>query len=125
MGYWTAFYPADVVKSCIQTGRGIENLPAPRPGTPPRFWDVFRHLAVQEGMGGLYKGWGITVARVRLFPSPAVTPWQPQDHPPLAFRVLSPRLPRHIPRGNHYPGPRVRTLRSTGGACKRGGVLRL
>ena len=63
MGYWTAFYPADVVKSCIQTGRGIENLPAPRPGTPPRFWDVFRHLAVQEGMGGLYKGWGITVLR--------------------------------------------------------------
>ena len=67
-----------MVKSCIQTGRGLETLPQ-RAGElrarPPEFWEVLRHVARTEGMAGLYKGWGITVARVRLIPSPAVTPW--------------------------------------------------
>lgn len=52
--YWTAFYPADTVKSLIQThpehaGKGfMETLVA-----------VYR----SEGLRGLYRGWGITAAR--------------------------------------------------------------
>lgn len=52
--YWTAFYPADTVKSMIQTnpdhsGKG--------------FAETFRSMYAKEGLKGLYRGWGITVAR--------------------------------------------------------------
>eukprot|EP00539_Tryblionella_compressa_P001329 CAMPEP_0178744988 /NCGR_PEP_ID=MMETSP0744-20121128/7062_1 /TAXON_ID=913974 /ORGANISM="Nitzschia punctata, Strain CCMP561" /LENGTH=304 /DNA_ID=CAMNT_0020398155 /DNA_START=188 /DNA_END=1102 /DNA_ORIENTATION=- len=54
VGYWTAFYPADTVKSKIQTnpdhaGKG--------------FIETFNVVLRQEGMRGLYRGWGITAAR--------------------------------------------------------------
>ena len=54
VAYWTAFYPADTVKSYIQTnpnhaGKG--------------FIKVFRSIYAREGVKGLYRGWGITAAR--------------------------------------------------------------
>jgi len=52
--YWTAFYPADTVKSMIQTnpdhsGKG--------------FAETFCSMYEKEGLKGLYRGWGITAAR--------------------------------------------------------------
>jgi hypothetical protein len=54
VAYWTAFYPADTVKSLVQThpdyiGRG--------------FIESFQKIVRTEGYRGLYKGWGITAAR--------------------------------------------------------------
>ena len=54
VGYWTAFYPADTVKSMIQTnpdhmGKG--------------FGETLVNLYNREGMRGLYRGWGVTAAR--------------------------------------------------------------
>ena len=54
VGYWTAFYPADTVKSLIQvhpdhSGKG--------------FVETFRHIFEKEGVRGLYRGWGVTAAR--------------------------------------------------------------
>ena len=54
VGYWTAFYPADTVKSLIQThpdhsGKG--------------FVHTFNTVLQSEGIRGLYRGWGITCAR--------------------------------------------------------------
>ena len=52
--YWTAFYPADTVKSYIQTD--------------PRFKSasvltVATEIYAEHGMRGLYRGWGVTVMR--------------------------------------------------------------
>eukprot|EP00980_Cylindrotheca_fusiformis_P006914 scaffold1442_cov128-Cylindrotheca_fusiformis.AAC.35 len=54
VGYWTAFYPADTVKSMIQTnpdhmGNG--------------FVETMVRVYQREGIRGLYRGWGITAAR--------------------------------------------------------------
>ena len=54
VGYWTAFYPADTVKSMIQTnpdhnGKG--------------FVETLVGLYTKEGIRGLYRGWGVTAAR--------------------------------------------------------------
>lgn len=54
VGYWTAFYPADTVKSMIQThpdhaGKG--------------FVEMFQTILRTDGVRGLYRGWGITAAR--------------------------------------------------------------
>jgi hypothetical protein len=54
VGYWTAFYPADTVKSLIQvhpdhSGKG--------------FVDMFRYVFEKEGVRGLYRGWAVTAAR--------------------------------------------------------------
>ena len=54
VGYWTAFYPADTVKSMIQT-----NPDHMGKGFGETFWAVYR----TQGMTGLYRGWGITAAR--------------------------------------------------------------
>jgi hypothetical protein len=54
ISYWTAFFPADTVKSLMQT----------RPDYGDRtFTDVFKAIYRSEGVAGLYRGWGITVAR--------------------------------------------------------------
>jgi len=50
----TAFYPADTVKSMVQTnphhmGKG--------------FWETFLHIYRAEGYRGLYRGWVITASR--------------------------------------------------------------
>lgn len=54
VGYWTAFYPADTVKSLIQvhpdhSGKG--------------FAETFNAILQKEGIRGLYRGWGVTAAR--------------------------------------------------------------
>ena len=51
VAYWTAFYPADTVKSYIQT--------SPNHGGKG-FIEIFQSIAKE---GGLYRGWGVTAAR--------------------------------------------------------------
>ena len=54
VAYWTAFYPADTVKSHIQTNP----LHADQ-----NFIQTFNYVYRTEGLRGLYRGWGITAAR--------------------------------------------------------------
>ena len=54
VAYWTAFYPADCVKSLIQTRADFANK---------SFLEAFKTIYRTEGIAGLYRGWGITVAR--------------------------------------------------------------
>jgi len=61
VAYWTAFFPADVVKSKIQTDPALKDS---------TFLQVFRKTFRVEGIRGLYAGWGITCARAA--PSHAV-----------------------------------------------------
>jgi len=59
VAYWSAFFPADVVKSRIQTTAGNS-----------KFWDVFAAIYREKGLKGLYSGYPVTV--LRAFPSNAV-----------------------------------------------------
>jgi len=52
MAYWTAFFPADVVKSRLQTDAALSGK---------SFGDVFLHLFRTEGFKALYK---VCVSRV-------------------------------------------------------------
>lgn len=52
--YWLVPYPADTVKSRIQTEARFSKS---------SFLDVMRTVVKEEGVGGLYKGVGITCAR--------------------------------------------------------------
>lgn len=52
--YWTVFFPADTVKSRIQTNVLAKNK---------SFKDVFVMIYKNEGIKGLYRGWGITALR--------------------------------------------------------------
>lgn len=54
MAYWSAFYPADTVKSKLQS----DPLYASE-----SFVSGFRRIVAEEGPRGLYRGWGITAAR--------------------------------------------------------------
>ena len=54
IAYWTAFYPADTVKSQIQTNPEFANT---------GFFTTLRNIFQREGFVGLYNGWGITVLR--------------------------------------------------------------
>lgn len=54
VAYWTAFYPADTVKSHIQTNP--EHV-------GQSFVKTFQSVYRAEGIQGLYRGWGITAAR--------------------------------------------------------------
>lgn len=62
VAYWSAFYPADTVKSRMQSA------PADMPKQNFLWW--FRHLYKTNGLRGMYRGWGITVSRAA--PSNAV-----------------------------------------------------
>ncbi len=62
MAYWTAFFPADTVKSRMQSA------PPELQGRGFLWW--LRHLHATTGLRGLYRGWGITVSRAA--PSNAV-----------------------------------------------------
>jgi ornithine carrier protein len=57
MSYNFIFYPADTIKSKIQTGELSAH------GVRPTFLQVGRALWQSHGMKGLYRGCGITVAR--------------------------------------------------------------
>lgn len=54
VGYWTIPFPADTVKTKIQT--------AP-PGVKMKFWPTLMEIVRKEGVPGLYRGWLITVLR--------------------------------------------------------------
>lgn len=54
VAYWSANFPADTIKSRVQTD------PALAQRTP---LDLARTIAREEGVGALYRGWGITVLR--------------------------------------------------------------
>eukprot|EP00567_Pseudictyota_dubia_P016331 CAMPEP_0197441750 /NCGR_PEP_ID=MMETSP1175-20131217/7945_1 /TAXON_ID=1003142 /ORGANISM="Triceratium dubium, Strain CCMP147" /LENGTH=322 /DNA_ID=CAMNT_0042972081 /DNA_START=233 /DNA_END=1201 /DNA_ORIENTATION=+ len=54
VAYWTAFYPADTVKSQLQT-----HPDHARHG----FYETFKSIFRKEGLRGLYRGWGVTAAR--------------------------------------------------------------
>ena len=62
--YWSAFYPADVVKSRLQTAAANA-----AEGAPSSFPTMFKHIFRTEGIRGLYRGLGLTAARA--FPSHA------------------------------------------------------
>lgn len=54
VAYWTAFYPADTVKSQIQTNPKFSNR---------SFFKTLTEIYASEGLLGLYRGWGITALR--------------------------------------------------------------
>jgi hypothetical protein len=55
MGYWGAFYPADTVKTEMQTiGNG---------GVKSSFMETFRSIYRTRGLKGLYAGLGPTLCR--------------------------------------------------------------
>lgn len=54
MAYWTAFFPADTVKSVLQTDPARARL---------GFWRVFTDMAREGGVRALYRGWLLTVSR--------------------------------------------------------------
>mmetsp|Transcript_33639 Transcript_33639/g.78794 ORF Transcript_33639/g.78794 Transcript_33639/m.78794 type:complete len:215 (-) Transcript_33639:14-658(-) len=55
IAYWSAFFPADVVKSKMQTGALPEGVSS--------FAQTFKWLHRKEGIRGLYRGLGITLCR--------------------------------------------------------------
>ena len=55
MGYWGAFYPADTVKTEMQTLATTD--------TKPSFLQTFRNIYRTRGMPGLYAGLGPTLLR--------------------------------------------------------------
>lgn len=59
MSYNFVFYPADTIKSRIQT----EDISSLTRGTRQTFWAVGKALWREQGLKGLYRGCGITVAR--------------------------------------------------------------
>eukprot|EP00051_Salpingoeca_urceolata_P028454 m.486952 g.486952 ORF g.486952 m.486952 type:complete len:303 (+) comp24695_c0_seq1:164-1072(+) len=52
--YWSAFYPADTVKSRVQTDPSLEGR---------SFVSIFKLLYREGGVRALYKGWLVTVTR--------------------------------------------------------------
>ncbi|KAF2147797.1 mitochondrial ornithine carrier protein AmcA/Ort1 [Myriangium duriaei CBS 260.36] len=58
MSYNFAFFPADTIKSRMQTEEVVAIT-----GSRPTFWSVGRAIWTQHGLKGLYRGCGITVAR--------------------------------------------------------------
>lgn len=60
VSYNFMFYPADTIKSRMQT----EDLSTSKTGSQQRtFWSVGRALWQQQGLKGMYRGCGITVGR--------------------------------------------------------------
>lgn len=64
MGYNFIFYPADTIKSCMQTqdvktGDGSKSIP----GTRLSFAEVGREIWRTDGIRGMYRGCGITLLR--------------------------------------------------------------
>lgn len=66
MTYNFVFYPADTIKSRMQT-EDVRKIPGVKRDT---FWDVGKALWKDQGLKGLYRGCGITVGRAA--PSSAV-----------------------------------------------------
>eukprot|EP00946_MAST-07B_sp_MAST-7B-sp1_P002381 g2381.t1 len=58
MGYWGAFYPADTVKTEMQTRSAVS-----RGGVGPSFFQTFASIYRTSGVRGLYAGLGPTLLR--------------------------------------------------------------
>ena len=54
VAYWTAFYPADTIKSQIQTNPALARQGIAATG---------RRIWARGGLRGLYSGWGVTMVR--------------------------------------------------------------
>jgi solute carrier family 25 carnitine/acylcarnitine transporter 20/29 len=54
VGYWSAFFPADVVKTRMQTSERYAKL---------GFIGSLNAIGRESGVRGLYRGWGITILR--------------------------------------------------------------
>jgi len=64
MSYNFVFYPADTIKSRMQTEELGSNAEAGRGGTRNNgFWKVGKELWREQGLKGMYRGCGITVGR--------------------------------------------------------------
>lgn len=61
VSYNLALFPADTVKSTIQTEEELR--PRARGAPLPTFFGTLRQLYVKQGLRGLYAGCGITIAR--------------------------------------------------------------
>lgn len=62
--YNIALFPADCIKSTMQTRAEMEkHLPADQRRPPPRFWGVAKDIYSSRGIKGLYAGCGVTVLR--------------------------------------------------------------
>jgi len=61
IAYNVSLFPADSVKSALQTEEALR----PRaPGVPrPTFFQIFKSMYKAQGIRGLYAGLGVTVAR--------------------------------------------------------------
>ena len=59
ISYNFLFYPADTIKSRMQTEEVVSSLK----GNKPTFFEVGNALWRQQGLKGMYRGCGITVAR--------------------------------------------------------------
>jgi len=67
MAYWAVPFPADVVKSRIQTMDPTQAaLMADSKGNTG-FGSVFQHILKTEGVKGLYRGLGVTLLRAGMF----------------------------------------------------------
>lgn len=53
IAFWTAFFPADVIKTQVQTSNDVKQT----------FWHTFAHIWRTRGVRGLYMGYWITVLR--------------------------------------------------------------
>ncbi|KEG10525.1 mitochondrial carrier protein [Trypanosoma grayi] len=60
VAFWTAFFPADVVKTRVQVDPTFASY---------RFMEALRQLYLEGGIRALYCGWSLTA--VRAFPSNA------------------------------------------------------
>ncbi len=58
-----ALFPADTVKSAIQTEEELRALPQVKNAPRPTFLGTFRAMYRAQGIRGLYAGCGVTVAR--------------------------------------------------------------
>ncbi|KAG5481942.1 hypothetical protein LSCM1_05654 [Leishmania martiniquensis] len=61
VAFWTAFYPSDMAKTCIQVDPAYGKL---------GLWEAMLRVYQRGGLRALYRGWSLTAARS--FPSNAV-----------------------------------------------------
>ena len=63
ISYNVSLFPADCVKSSMQTERELRSQAGLALGTPSGFWKTFHHIYRTRGIPGLYAGVGVTCLR--------------------------------------------------------------
>ncbi len=63
VAYNVALFPADSVKSAVQTEEELKAGRGHHAGPATTFWDMAKKMYARQGVRGLYAGCGITVAR--------------------------------------------------------------